>query len=224
MTQKVPNINATFKNTLTATGTNAALHLDGDGDATLANVITKITYYTGGPEATAGTVPSMATAGTFPEYTPSTVFADTLTNLDVGKGYWITVAEGAFKESAPLATGLPTTRAPIKLTIAGQFLEPATVPPVFPVIEQWNLIGLHSEIPKNVGDMLDSIVFSSGASAWSSLLQYLNVISFNFEPQAGEKRVTMTQGQFSSLVSTENAQLGRGFWLYVLDETGTITP
>ena len=228
MTQTVPNVDPTFKNNLAPfAGGDPSLERDASDNATLANVITKITYYTGGSEATAGTPPDLATPGTFPEFTPGTAF-DSLTTLDVGKGYWITTDEDAFKESAPLADGLPNTRASIKLTIFGTFLVPGTVPPVFPVIQEWNLIGLHSEQPRNVGNMLDSLVFSaSGAKAWSSLLEFLNLIEFNFELAEGESeesRVTITQGQFNSLDSTDTGSLGRGFWLFFLETTGSITP
>ncbi len=230
LTQKVPNINATFKGTLAAAGAGIidSDELDSDGDATLANVIDKIIYYTGGPEADSGTTPSLSTPGTFPGYFPSSLFNDPLTTLEVGKGYWIFATDSAFKLSSPLAPGLPQTPAPIKLTITGTFLEPGTVPPVFPVIVEWNLIGLHSEQPRGVENFLDSVVFlgaGGGGKAWSSLLEFLNLVDFKFqlEEGLGEDRVTITQGQFNSLNSTDTAQLGHGFWLFSL-VNGSITP
>ena len=225
LTQKVLNINAAYKSTLEATDTDsdASNDLDANGNATLANVITKIDYYTGGPQAGSGA--TAGDPGTFIEYTPWPA-ADDLTTLQVGRGYWIFAVDSAFKLSDPLAPGLPSTPAPIKVTISGTFLTPGSVPPIFPVLAEWNLVGLHSENAKNVGNLLDSLVFSSsGTKAWSSLLEYLNVVSFNFAPEEGseDERVTITLGAFNSLDTTDSGQLGRGFWLFAL-AAGSITP
>ena len=114
----------------------------------------------------------------------------------------------------PAGAGLPSTPAPIKVTISGTFLTPGSVPPIFPVLAEWNLVGLHSENVRNVGNFLDSLVFpSSGAKAWSSLLEFLNVVSFNFAPEEGseDERITITLGAFNSLDTSNSAQLGRGF-------------
>ena len=102
------------------------------------------------------------------------------------------------------------------------------MPPVFPVIVEWNLIGLHSEQPRGVENFLDSVVFlgaGGGGKAWSSLLEFLNLVDFKFQLAEGseEARVTITQGQFNSLNSTDTAQLGHGFWLFSL-VAGSITP
>ena len=213
LTQKVLNINAAYKSTLEATDTDGdgSNDLDANGDATLANVITKIDYYTGGPQASSGA--TAGDPGTFIEYTPGPA-TDDLTTLQVGRGYWVFATDSAFKLSDPLAPGLPSTPAPIKVTISGTFLTPGSVPPIFPILAEWNLVGLHSENVRNVGNFLDSLVFpSSGAKAWSSLLEFLNVVSFNFAPEEGSKdeRITITLGAFNSLNTSNSAQLGRGF-------------
>ena len=212
MTQKVPNIDAPFKATqleAVDTDSNAANDLDGDGDATLNNVVTKINFFPGGTAATA-----------FTEFTPSPA-ADDLTTMEVGKGYWIFTDPDAFKESAPPATGLPPTPAPIKLTVFGTFLEPGTVPPIFSIVTNWNLVGLHSENPRQVQDFLAGRTFPT--RVWTSLLEFLNLIEFDFDPEEGEERVTIIQGAFNSLNNTETGEPGRGFWLFS-NADGNITP
>ena len=210
MNQKVPNINATFKSELLASGPDPSLTLDAGGDATLNNVVTKIDYY-----SSAGT-----DTPAFVEFSPSPA-ADDLTIIEVGKGYWIFTDPDAFKESAPLAAGLPQTPAPIKFTIFGTFLEPGTVPPIFSIATNWNLMGLHSENPRQVEDFLAGLTFPT--RVWTSLLEFLNLIKFEFEPEEGEERVTIIQGAFNSLSATDTAEPGRAYWLFSNAE-GNITP
>jgi hypothetical protein len=125
----------------------------------------------------------------------------------------------AGKVSGPMATGLPNTPAPVKLTIAGQVLQPgAVVPPTYSVYAGWNLIGLHSEEPLPVSTALSSVTVPQ--RKWGSLLQYLNYINFPMQEGATPE---IDLGRFDRLISTDIMQPGRGFWLYMV-EAGTIVP
>jgi len=147
-----------------------------------------------------------------------------LTTIEAGKGYWLKMKDvAAFttagKVSGPMATGLPNTPAPVKLSIAGQVLQAgAVVPPTYSVYAGWNLIGLHSEHLRPVSTALGSVTVPS--QKWGSLLQYLNYISF---PMGGEGTPEIDLGRFDRLISTDSMQPGRGFWLYMV-EAGTIVP
>ncbi|MFQ6122105.1 MAG: helix-turn-helix domain-containing protein [Dehalococcoidales bacterium] len=147
-----------------------------------------------------------------------------LTTIEAGKGYWFKMKDlaaftAAGKVSGPMATGLPNTPAPIKLTIAGQVLQAgAVVPPTYSVYAGWNLVGLHSENPLPVSTALSSVTVPQ--QKWGSLLQYLNYISF---PMGGQGRPEIDLGRFDRLISTDTMQPGRGFWLYMV-EAGTIVP
>jgi len=147
-----------------------------------------------------------------------------LTTIEAGKGYWFKMKDlaaftAAGKVSGPMATGLPNTPAPVKLTINGQVLQPgAVVPPTYTVYAGWNLIGLHSEHPLPVSTALSSVTVPQ--QKWGSLLQYLNYISF---PMEREGTPEIDLGRFDRLISTDTMQPGRGFWLYMV-EAGTIVP
>lgn len=147
-----------------------------------------------------------------------------LTTIEAGKGYWFKMKDlaaftAAGKVSGPMATGLPNTPAPVKLTIAGQVLQPgAVVPPTYSVYAGWNLIGLHSEEPLPVSTALSSVTVPQ--RKWGSLLQYLNYINFPMQEGATPE---IDLGRFDRLISTDIMQPGRGFWLYMV-EAGTIVP
>lgn len=147
-----------------------------------------------------------------------------LTTIEAGKGYWFKMKDlaaftAAGKVSGPMATGLPNTPAPVKLTIAGQVLQPgAVVPPTYSVYAGWNVVGLHSEHPRTVSTALSSVTVPQ--QKWGSLLQYLNYISFPMEEGATPE---IDLGRFDRLISTDTMQPGRGFWLYMV-EAGTIVP
>jgi len=164
-------------------------------------------------------------AGTADEwklYVP--VVGGDLTTIETGKGYWFKMKDlAAFttagKVSGPMATGLPNTPAPIKLSIAGQVMQAgAVVPPTYSVYAGWNLVGLHSEYPRVVSTALSSVTVPS--QKWGSLLQYLNYIDFPMEEE-GTPEIDL--GRFDRLISTDSMQPGRGFWLYMV-ESGTIVP
>ncbi|MBI4295625.1 MAG: helix-turn-helix domain-containing protein [Chloroflexi bacterium] len=147
-----------------------------------------------------------------------------LTTMDAGKGYWfkmknLAAFQAAGKVSAPMATGLPNTPTPIKLTIAGQVLQPgAVVPPTYPVVAGWNLIGLHSEVDRPVTSALRSV--SVPTYKWASVFQWSNYIFFPME-QSGTPQIVL--GKPESLELTGTMQPGRGFWLFMV-EAGTIVP
>jgi len=150
-----------------------------------------------------------------------------LTTIEAGKGYWVKMKDlAAFttagKVSGPMATGLPNTPAPVKLTIAGQVLQPgAVVPPTYTIYQGWNLVGLHSEHARPVSTALSSVTVPQ--QIWGSLLQYLNYISFPMGPEEEGAMPEIDLGRFDRLVSTDTMQPGRGFWLYMVQD-GVIVP
>lgn len=159
-----------------------------------------------------------------------------LTRLQAGKGYWfkmkpLTTPPGgetsdndsfteAGKVSGPMWPGLPDTPAPVKLTIAGQVLPAGglAVPPTYTVYAGWNLVGLHSEYALPVSTALQTLTVPQ--QIWGSLLQYLNYIEFPMEEEGMPK---IDLGRFDRLMSSENMEPGRGFWLYMV-QPGVIVP
>ena len=147
-----------------------------------------------------------------------------LSVMTAGKGYWIKMKNlAAFstagKVSDPMAAGLPNTPEPIKLSISGEVLPAgATVPPSYSVYEGWNLIGLHSEIPRLVSTALGSV--SVPTQTWGSMLQYLNYMEYP-EEEGGTPVIDL--GRFDRMVATDTMTVGRGFWLYMVAD-GTLVP
>ena len=141
---------------------------------------------------------------------------NTLLDLLTGRGYWFKMKDAAFTFSAPLALGLPPTPRPIVFSYAGQFLSPGTVPPTYPVVPGWNLIGFHSEHPLPVATALQSL--ESPQRIWASLFRYDNVLRFelNEEPE-------IVLGGFSRVLPTGSMEPGKGFWAFMVD-SGVIVP
>ena len=140
----------------------------------------------------------------------------TLLNLQTGRGYWFKMKDEAFTFSAPLAPGLPSTPRPILFTYFGQFLEPGTVPPTYPVVRGWNLIGFHSEHPLPVTTGLQSL--ESPQRIWASLFEYDNVIRFELDEDP-----EIVLGGFSRVLPTGSMEPGAGFWIFMVDG-GVIVP
>jgi hypothetical protein len=157
---------------------------------------------------------------TWQSYDPDPNVPDSLTVFTTGKGYWVKMDTAQFTYDDPMATGLPKTPRPVKLTLYGTVLKPGQVPPTYPVKAGWNLIGLHSENGKQVNVALKSLTSTFGASKWGSLLQYKNYIKFPTQP--GEEPETVL-GSFESLGSTDSMNPGAGFWLFAMED-GTIVP
>ena len=140
----------------------------------------------------------------------------TLTELRTGRGFWVRMKDDAFSFSAPLAPGLPSTPRPILFTYFGRFLEPGTVPPTYPVVPGWNLIGFHSEHPLPVTTALQSL--ESPQRIWASLFQYDNVIRFELDEEP-----EIILGGFSRVLPTGVMEPGAGFWMFMVDG-GVIVP
>jgi hypothetical protein len=158
-------------------------------------------------------------AGAWKSYVPGAPTND-LAEMTAGKGYWVRMNPGAFTLSDPLASGLPQTPVPIKLTLSGVVLRPGEVPPTYAVAQGWNLVGLHAERSKQVSTALKSLTSAYGADKWGSLLEYQNFIYF---PTGGSGEPQVVLGAFGSLESTGTMEPGKGYWLYVT-EAGTIVP
>ncbi|MBI4199717.1 MAG: hypothetical protein HY535_04515 [Chloroflexi bacterium] len=220
--QKVMNVDPTFKANLFPKGGDPfgdpSNERDADGDVTLANVITSIQYFTGGTAAT----------GTFKVYTPN-LATDTLLTMEEGKAYWAFMNFNAFK----LADLLPGTTMPagwscINMTALGTFLQTGAVPPVFPVVAGWNMVGRHTEDDTTVDQFLAGVTFPT--RVWTSLLAFKNAIDFDYENAnnlAMADRVTLTLGSYESRFAvTEPVRRGEGFWLFLVQVlTGqAITP
>ena len=133
----------------------------------------------------------------------------TLLNLQTGRGYWLKMKDEAFTFSAPLAPGLPSTPRPILFTYFGQFLEPGTVPPTYPVVRGWNLIGFRSEHPLPVTTGLQSL--GSPQRIWASLFEYDNVIRFELDEDP-----EIILGGFSRVLPTGSTEPGAGFWIFIV--------
>ena len=158
------------------------------------------------------------TPGTWQVYSAGPA-PDSLTTLETGKGYWVIMDEEDFEYSAPLSTGLPETPAPIKVSYTGEFLEPGTVPPTYDVYTGWNLVGLHAERAKLVSLYLQTVTVPQ--QIWGSLMEYHNYISFELGTAGG--RADIKLGVFNSLLSSNDMEPSRGFWLYMM-QPGVIVP
>ena len=140
----------------------------------------------------------------------------TLLELQPGRGLWFKMKEEAFSYSAPLAEGLPSTPRPILFTFSGLFLEPGTVPPSYPVVPGWNLIGFHSERVLPVTTALQSL--ESPQRVWASLYQYENVIKFDLDEDP-----EIFLGGFSRVLADDSMEPGKGYWTFIVEE-GVIVP
>ncbi|MDO8751777.1 MAG: hypothetical protein Q7K03_11670 [Dehalococcoidia bacterium] len=214
LNQKVKNVSAAFKATLSPLGDGSgdlSLKLDADGDVTLRNVINTIQYWPGG----------VAGAATFKVYTPDPS-ADTLTTLEEGKGYWAFTKPGAFKSAEGSFSCM-------NLTIAGQFLADGAVPPTFSEKAGWNAVAAHTENDLTVIKFLKGLSPESQAAATlsSSLLAFKNGVEFDYA-NTGNKdingRVTQKLGVFETRFENDKVVLrGEGFWLFLLAD-GLLVP
>ncbi|MBF8267717.1 MAG: Ig-like domain (Group 3), partial [Dehalococcoidia bacterium] len=141
---------------------------------------------------------------------------NTLTQLNTGLGYFFKMKSTAFSYSAPLAPGLPPTPRPIQFSYTGVFLKEATVPPTYPVVPGWVMMGFHSELVLPVTTALRSLEVPY--PVWASLYQYDNLIRFSLEEDP-----EIILGGFRRVLSTGYLEPGRGYWIYVV-QSGTIVP
>ena len=147
---------------------------------------------------------------------------DTLTSLETGRGYWFRMDPAAFTTSPPLRQGLPSSPQPIKMSYAGQFVEPGTLPPSYTVAAGWNAVGFHSENALPVTTSLQSL--ESPDRIWGSLLQYNNRIDFTMpEDPTARPEFEILLGSFQRLLSTSDMTPGYGYWIYMVQD-GVITP
>ncbi|MBI2936155.1 MAG: hypothetical protein HYY31_05060 [Chloroflexi bacterium] len=151
---------------------------------------------------------------------PALAAANTLTTGRTGKGYWVKARTASFKQSAPLVTGFSTTPAPIQLAYTGTFLPAGkTVPPTYPVVQGWNLIGFHSELSRLVSIYLQSLTVPT--QVWASLYEFQNFIQF---PLTAGGTPVVKLGAFNKLSATDTLVPSRGLWLYVNAATGEVIP
>ena len=157
---------------------------------------------------------------TWLSYDPSSS-ANSLTTFETGKGYWARMDTSKFAYDDPLATGLPQTPRPVKLTISGQVLQAGNQPPpTYAIKAGWNLIGLHNEHDTADTTALAGLTSPFGARLWASLLEYKNFVKY--PNQKGESPETVL-GAFASVGVTGNMNPGKGYWLFATAD-GTITP
>ncbi|MBI2846688.1 MAG: hypothetical protein HYX82_02265 [Chloroflexi bacterium] len=197
--QVVPNANPAF---------------DPDGNPNtpvrLSDVIETITAYDG------GTSPA-----NFKTYTTDSN-SDTLTKIQVLRGYVVKTRSAAFKTSAPLPGFTTSTPAPIKITFIGSVLRPGDLPPIQDVVGGWNLIALHSENSTKVERFLSSV--SVPVRKWASLFTFVNAL--NFTPPAdpeGEPTLEIILGAFKGKFEGDMFDPGDGAWLYMVEE-GVLVP
>ena len=136
--------------------------------------------------------------------------------METGRGYWIKMKDGVFDYDAPLGPGLPATPRPVVFNYLGQFLKPGTVPPTYPVVPGWNLVGFHSEDMLDVTTALQSL--ESPDRIWASLYQYDNLIDFT----TGEN-VEIILGGFKRVLPDGQMVPGKGYWAYMVED-GVIVP
>lgn len=156
-----------------------------------------------------------ASQGAWLVYNTDSSVPSNLIELGTGRGYWFYVNPSVFKMSPPLAEGLPQTPAPIKFSYSGVVLEPATVPPSYPLVAGWNLVGLHSEWPRPVTDALASVM---EPRLWGSLWQYDNYIRFE-KDQPPE----IILGGFRGLGTSDSMHPSKGYWIF-MKSAGTLAP
>lgn len=158
---------------------------------------------------------------TWLSYNPDPAVPDSLTAFETGRGYWVRMDTSMFTYDDPLATGLPQTPRPVKLTISGQVLQAGNQPPpTYAIKAGWNLIGLHNEHDTAATTALAGLTSPFGARLWASLLEYKNFIKYPTQP--GEQAETIL-GAFASVPVTGTMNPGKGYWLFATAD-GTITP
>jgi len=157
---------------------------------------------------------------TWLSYDPSSQ-ANSLTSFETGKGYWVRMNTSMFTYDDPLATGLPQTPRPVKLTISGQVLQAGNQPPpTYAIKSGWNLIGLHNEHDTAATTALAGLTSPFGARIWASLLEYKNFVKY--PTQRGESPETVL-GAFASVPVTGTMNPGKGYWLFATAD-GSIMP
>ena len=143
-------------------------------------------------------------------------FVNDLLTMETGRGYWIKMKDGVFDYDAPLGPGLPVTPRPIVFNYLGEFLEPGAVPPTYPVVPGWNLVGFHSEDMLDVTTALQSL--ESPDRIWASLYQYDNRIDFT---TGGNVEIIL--GGFKRVLPDGQMVPGQGYRVYIVDD-GVIVP
>jgi len=141
-----------------------------------------------------------------------------LTELKPGRGYWFKMDTTKFSLSAPLPGFTAQTPAPINFSYAGKLLPAGAqqIPPTYPVVKGWNLVGLHSENVKKVSQSLRSV--SVPTVKWGSLLTFNNFIKFE-----KDKPPQIVLGTYAGLDEESDMEPGKGYWLFMVED-GTIAP
>ncbi len=217
----IPSIanTTTLEANVSLTGGSAGMVDDVDGaagsDQAGEPAIDSILYYD-------ATNTSVSASDRWSIWTSSTEDTDSLTKLRTGKGYLFQMKADAFATSAPLAAGLPSSPAPIQFTYTGTYLLTGqSIPPSYPVEGTggaWNMVGFHSEDNLAVTTYLQSL--EAPQRIWASVLEYKNYINF---PLAAGASPEVVLGTYGRLLATSEFTLGRGFWLFALDD-GQIVP
>jgi hypothetical protein len=185
----------------------------GTGVSKLSDAVTSIQYWTGGRTGT----------GAFQVY--AGLPSDDLSVITEGRAYWVFTNEEKFKAADPLPGFSTNSYSCMNMTVAGLFLSPGEVPPVFDVDEDWNMVGRHTEEDTTVEKFLKSVTVPT--QTWSSLMTYKNAQDFDYANTGSlsmPARVTQTLGSFQSRTDmSDPVNRGEGFWLFLLSD-GVITP
>jgi hypothetical protein len=151
--------------------------------------------------------------------------SDDLSAITAGKAYWIFTDSDKFKPAAPLPGFTANSYSCMNMTVGGLFLSPGDVPPVFDVLQDWNMVGRHTEGDTTVEKFLKSVTVPT--QTWSSLMTYKNAQDFDYANTGNlpmVDRVTQTLGSFQSRSDMDDpVNRGEGFWLFLLSD-GVITP
>jgi hypothetical protein len=185
----------------------------GAGVTKVSDAVTSIQYWTGGRTGT----------GSFEVY--AGLPSDDLSEIMEGRAYWIFTDAAKFKAASPLPGFSASSYSCLNMTVAGLFLSPGDVPPVFDVDEDWNMVGRHTEEDTTVEKFLKSVTVPT--QTWSSLMTYKNAQDFDYantDNLSMSDRVTQTLGSFQSRTDmSDPVNRGEGFWLFLLTD-GVITP
>ena len=90
------------------------------------------------------------------------------------------------------------------------------MPPTYPVVPGWNLIGFHSENDLPVTTALQTL--EGPPRDWGALWQYENVIKFELDEDP-----EIFLGGFSRVLAEDNMEPGKGYWAFIVEE-GVIVP
>lgn len=132
--------------------------------------------------------------GTWSRYLPGLPAFSTLTDMEDGKGYWVMMAG----EDSLIAYG---TELP----------EPPTLPPVYHVNEEWNLIGF-----KSINAMGNDEYFTTITR------ETLNTaVCYGYDASAQAYELVYLGGELDPVIQFEP---GQGYWLYLTEEANIAPP